>query len=235
MLSPSWIVYDLDTFAFAPIAIAFVKFSEISVFQPIAVLLSPDSIFDNEKHPIAVLLLLPEIIFFNDWYPNAVLFSQFSNSIIEWFTSAWYPIAVLFLIFIPAFGAFPDKSPINFVAVTVVNEGSVPILVPPDEIVISCDPSNVIPLIFAPGFNFVAVAALPDKSPINFVVAVTVLNEGSVPILVPDDEIVILLDILPSNIVPLIVNVFCSFVAVTALPDKSPINFGAVTIPMEST
>ena len=62
------------------------------------------------------------------------------------------------------------------------------------------------------------------------------LNEGSVTIFVPEEDVMLKeISLDPSNSTPLINRLVCNFVAVVAFPDKSPINFGAVTIPDVST
>ena len=163
---------DVVTFAFAPIAIEFLK-------------LLPET---SALYPIAVLLL-PTLTPFNVLHPIAVLFKPLVDEPVIRLFNTLYPIAVLFPVFIPAFVALPDKSPINFVfavivfavivlAVTLVNDGVKPI---PGVVLneISVEPSNVWPSIINVLFNFDAVLALPDKSPI-YVFAVTILNVGVV-------------------------------------------------------
>ena len=62
------------------------------------------------------------------------------------------------------------------------------------------------------------------------------VNEGSVPIFVPEEDVILKeISLDPSNSTPLIFRLVFNVVAVVALPDKSPINFGAVTFPVEST
>ena len=80
----------------------------------------------------------------------------------------------------------------------------------------------------------------------NALSPMAVLNPANIPVLyvvVPDDVPEVILKEIswdPSNSLvaiplPYIVNLCNTFVAVAALPDKSPINFGAVTIPDSST
>ena len=80
-----------------------------------------------------------------------------------------------------------------------VNEGSRPMLVVPEEDVIlkeiSLDPSNSTPLIFRAVCNFVDVSAFPDKSPKNpcgadtvpkfAVVTLIIVPEKFAPVIVP--------------------------------------------------